>query len=120
MRILVIAFLFLCSCVLREYQESNTGRQIANCGSMKKLRYLLLIFIVGLSGCVITDEERHKRLSYMADIEEDFRVFVSDCQFTYGYLHVPRRRVQNAPPTPWEMQDAVCFYDDMYPYRFDN
>ncbi len=85
-----------------------------------KLEYLLLMLIVGLSGCAITDEERHKRLSYMADIEEDFRVFVSDCQFTYGYLYVPRRRVQNAPPTPWEMQDAVCFYGDMYPYRFDN
>ena len=85
-----------------------------------KLEYLLLMLIVGLSACAITDEERHKRLSYMADIEEDFRVFVSDCQFTNGYVHVPRRRGQNAPPTPWEMQDAVCFYDDMYPYRFDN
>ena len=89
-----------------------------NCGSIIKLEYLLLMLIVGLSGCVITVEDRHKRSSYIADIEEDSRVFVSDCQFTYGYLYVPRRRVQNAPPTPWEMQDAVCFYDDMYPYRF--
>ncbi len=91
-----------------------------NCGSMKKLRYLLLIFIIGLSGCAITDEERHKRLSYMAEIEKDFWVFVSDCRVTDGYLYVPRRRVHNAPTTPWEMQDAVCYYDYTHPYRFEN
>ncbi len=109
-----------CCYVLREYQESNTGRRIVNCGSMKKLTYLLLIFIIGLSGCAITDEERHKGLSYMAEIKKDFLVFVSDCRVTDGYLYVPRRRVHNAPPTPWEMQDAVCYYDYTHAYSFDN
>ena len=84
------------------------------------MKYFVFMLIISLPGCAITDEERHNRLSYVADIEKNFWIFVSDCRFTDGHLYVPRQRVQNAPPTPWEMQDAVCFYDDMFPYRFDN
>ncbi len=88
---------------------------------MKKIQliYLPPIFIF-LSGCAITAEERYERLSYMAEIEKDFRILMSDCRLNDGYLHVPRRRVQNARPTPWEMQDAVCYYHDTSPRRIDN
>lgn len=86
---------------------------------MRELRYLLLI-IIYVSGCAITDEKRYERLSYIDIIEKDFSAFVADCRFTAGHLYVPRRRVRNAPPTPWEMQDAVCYYDDMYSYGLDS
>lgn len=84
----------------------------------KILKFLLPIFIIGLSGCAINDVERHARLSYLANIQTEFQTFVSNCRFTAGHLFVPRQRVPNAPPTPWEMQDAVCHYGDAYPLRF--
>lgn len=79
----------------------------------QNIKYLLLA-VFCLSGCAITDEERYKRLSYTAAIEKEYLSFKSYCRDTDGYLHVPRRRVQNARPTLWEMQDAVCYYDDTH------
>ena len=70
------------------------------------MKYLFLI-LIGISGCATTD---------IAQIERDFKIFVEDCRVTDGELVIDKRlidrRVQNAPITPWEMKDAVCFYDD--------
>jgi len=73
-------------------------------------RYLLLL--ICLSGCASTTAD----LMYMAEIEEAYDSFVSDCNFLQGKLYVARRRVQNAPPTVWEMKDAVCWFDDDMDY----
>jgi len=82
----------------------------------------LFLILIGLSGCAITSAEKTERLSYMAGIEQEFRVFVSDCNLTGGNLVIDKRstnrRVQVAPITVWEMKDAVCYYDDdVYPRR---
>jgi len=88
------------------------------------MKYLPLIFILVFTGCAITDVEREERMLYMHNIEQDFRIFVNDCQMTEGELVIDRsitsRRAQNAPITVWEMKDAVCYYDDTYPRRMSD
>lgn len=76
------------------------------------MKYLLLLAIFIFAGCSITDVEMEERLYYSDKIEREFWILVDDCQKTGGSLHVPRRRVQNALPTVWEMKKAVCYYDD--------
>lgn len=76
------------------------------------MKYLPLIAILILAGCSITDVEMEERMYYSDKIEREFWIFVNDCTMTGGQLHVPRKRVQNAPPTVWEMKKAVCYYDD--------
>lgn len=82
------------------------------------MKSLVLISLLILSGCAITDEERYERLAYTNAIEKDFLVFVSDCNFFDGELRIDlpieNRRVHNAPITVWEMQHAECWYDDSY------
>lgn len=87
------------------------------------MKYLFLI-LIGLSGCAITTAEKSEQLSYMAGIEQEFRVFVRDCDLTGGNLVIDKRsidrRVQVAPITVWEMKDAVCYYDDgTFPRRME-
>jgi len=79
---------------------------------------------MGLSGCAITNAEKTERLSYMTGIEQEFQVFVRDCDLTGGNLVIDKRstnrRVQVAPITVWEMKDAVCYYDDgVFPRRME-
>jgi len=71
------------------------------------IRLLPVLFLLSCSSI-------SPRLNY---IEERFKIFVSDCRLMDGHLYVPRRRVSNAPPTPWEMTDAICWYDDDTPTR---
>lgn len=87
------------------------------------MKYLFLI-LVGISGCAITNAEKSERLSYIVGIEQEFQVFVSDCDKTDGKLMIDNRlidrRIQNSPITVWEMKDAVCYYDDgTYPRRME-
>ena len=44
-------------------------------------------------------------------IEDDFHTFTDECGSLGGSLHIPRRRVPNGIPTPWEMQDSICYLD---------
>jgi len=84
-----------------------------------KLPFLISLLI--LSGCAITDEERLERLTYMAKIQSDYDIFVSDCRVSDGELRInlplEERRVHNAPITVWEMKYAECWYDDIFPIR---
>ncbi len=87
------------------------------------MKYLFLI-LIGISGCAITNAEKSERLSYIAEIEQEFQVFVRDCSLTGGELVIDKRvidrRIQNSPITVWEMKDAVCYYDDgIYPRRMN-
>ncbi len=75
-------------------------------------KYTLLIL---LTGCATSDR--------MTQIESDYRAFARECSYG-GKLSIDRplnkRRVQNAPVTVWEMQDAVCSYPDEWPIRMYN
>lgn len=87
------------------------------------MKYLPLIFILVLTGCA-TDVERIDGLQRIEKIQNEFKIFENNCRITNGYLYIDkdpnRRRVQNAPITVWEMQDAVCDYGDMHPVRMSN
>ena len=63
--------------------------------------------VLSLFGCAISDEERID----FNQITDDFYTFVDECEFAEGSLYIPRRRVPNGTPTPWEMQDSVCYLD---------
>ena len=69
-----------------------------------------MLFVV-LSGCAISDEERAVRENRLYQIKQDFYVFVDECEFMEGSLYIPRRRVHNGIPTPWEMEDSICYFD---------
>ena len=69
-----------------------------------------MLFAV-LSGCVISDEERTDRANKWNQIDRDFNTFVDECEFLGGSLYVPHGRVHNGMPTPWEMEDSICYLD---------
>ena len=72
------------------------------------MKYLVLIFL--LAGCAQSVDLQRLR--------QDYQKFEADCYFEGGVIYRPKqRRVHNAPPTPWEMHDAVCHYSDMHPRR---
>ena len=72
--------------------------------------------VAGTPGCATTDDPNR-----MAQIKADYEVFVDECHYLGGKLSIDRpfnkRRVQGAPPTVWEMQDAVCTYPGRRPVR---
>lgn len=69
-----------------------------------------MLFVI-LSGCAISDEEYAERINRLTQIESDFYTFVDECEFIGGSLYIPRKRVPNGIPTPWEMQDSTCSFD---------
>ncbi len=81
------------------------------------MRAQLIILALLLSGCAITEEERHERLLYVSEIETAFEFFVSDSDIIDGHLYVPRTRVSNAPPTVWEKTRAQCWYTNQYGFQ---
>lgn len=66
--------------------------------------------VAGTPGCATTEPNNNR----MKKIKADYKIFVDECYHLGGKLSIDRpankRRVQNAPPTVWEMQDAVCDY----------
>jgi len=72
--------------------------------------------VTGTPGCATTEPDDR-----MKKIESDYKIFVDECYHMGGKLSFDRpahkRRVQNAPPTVWEMQDAVCTYPGRRPVK---
>ena len=75
-------------------------------------KYISLIFLVSCASTTPSD---------INQIKHDYRKFVHDCEYLGGEASIDRpfnkRRVQNAPVTPWEMQDAICTYPGERPVR---
>ncbi len=76
------------------------------------------VLLILLTGCASNPDSR------MTQIEHDYRVFANGCLQFDGTLSIDRpfnkRRVQNAPVTVWEMQDAVCSYPGEHSLRMYN
>lgn len=69
-----------------------------------------MLFVI-LSGCAISEDERIERNNELYQIERNFRTFVNECEFLEGSLYIPRKRVPNGIPTPWEMKGSTCDLD---------
>lgn len=73
----------------------------------------VLTFLI-LTGCAHDYEQQAK----MDRINRDYHAFVQECGFIEGQMQIDRpftsRRVQNAPPTVWEKQDAICVFSGGY------
>ena len=72
---------------------------------------IITFVVVTLAGCAISDEERIERHNELYQIESNFHTFVNECKFLEGSLYIPRGRVHNGIPTPWEMKDSTCYLD---------
>jgi hypothetical protein len=70
----------------------------------------LATLLYSLSGCA----HDHEQAAKMNRISHEYTSFVEECEYSGGFLWIDRpftsRRVQNAPLTVWEKQDAVCTF----------
>lgn len=79
-----------------------------------------MLLLVLLTGCAYDYEQAAK----MDSINREYAVFAEECRYVDGFLWINRpftsRRVQNAPPTVWEKQDAVCTLSNSVTIRMED